>query len=211
MSTPVLPYVQDDAQAIKAILASMGVASYEASVIPQLLAFKKIYTTNIIKRAQKIAMHANPHGSTMIKPSDVSLAIKSGGNARRADAGTHGALLETAQIVNRKPIERISQTFGLIIPKDAPAAVCPLNENYIVTVNEPLDPTTNAEKSATSKVSADDSNGDAVENGDSSGDSAVDVTIASSSRSRRDGSNSRKRSAPDDSVIDAFETKKQRT
>ena len=206
MSTPVHKHVQEDAQAIKAILASMGVDSYDTSVIPQLLAFKKIYTTNVIKRAQKIAMHANPRGNAVIKPSDVSLAIKSGESARRADAGAHDALLDTALIVNRKPIENISQTFGLLIPKNAPAAVCPLNENYIVTVNEPLDPKSELEKSATSTKTTDN---DVV--GATSTDAPMEVKITSSDSSRRSTNNPRKRSAPDDDVLDAFQTKRQRS
>ena len=128
-------FVTEDSQTVRTILSSMGVASYDASIVSQLLAFKDRHVVNVLGRARKMAAHA---GHSDVKPDDVSLAIKSGKASRRALSGLHTSLQEAAQNANKLDIPRISSTFGLCLPVNAPPAVCALAENYIVTVNEPV-------------------------------------------------------------------------
>eukprot|EP00943_MAST-04B_sp_MAST-4B-sp1_P004681 g4681.t1 len=133
-----------DLNVIKNILEVMKV-EYDPAIVPQLLSCAYEYTSSVLDRAQKLAVHAGRLPS-QVRPSDVSLAIRSGRTGityRNTRSGIFTAKKLMADERNKKPIPRISSTFGVYIPKSAAPASVSLFDNYIVTID---DPTTNDSK-----------------------------------------------------------------
>ena len=125
-----------DLNLIQNILKSMGV-EYDPAIVPQLLSFAYDHASNIVDRAQKLAMHDGRRASE-VGPADVSQTLRSGSTGvtyRNVRSGIFTAKRQAAFAVNKKPIPRISTTWSVYLPKKAAPAKVPLFDNYIVNDN----------------------------------------------------------------------------
>ena len=183
-----------DLNVIKNILDSMNV-EYDPAVMPQLLAYAYEHTADVLDRAQKLAVHAG-RLVTEVRPSDVSLAIRSGKTAvinKNARSSIYTTKKIAADRVNSREIPRPSSTWGVYLPKRASIASVPLHDNYIVTVD---DPETNDSKY--------NKNNNMMMNN-------TKTTTGGSNNNSNNNTNSKKRKAPDNEEIEAAFEKRPRT
>ncbi|XRB00639.1 transcription initiation factor TFIID subunit 9 [Pycnococcus provasolii] len=113
-STPAEPEPRD-AAAVRHVLQSMGVETYEPRVVHQLLEFVYRYTSEVVQDAALYAEHAG-RKSGDLTAHDARLAAKLWSQRRFAPPPPRAHIDDVASVKNATPLPGVSPTPGVRLP-----------------------------------------------------------------------------------------------